>query len=198
MKPEVERALSFWQLGIEYLHLSQSASKAIADSGNLRSMFFAGGDWAEQDRKFEEATKWSDYKLGVPVLFNLYHGMELVLKGFLVAHGKESQNHKLTALFTNVAELCKGAEFVGVIEQYLQMDKVPRIIQEFITASAANIDDWYQAYKYPESRKGAPYLHVHLKYQGEEGADMFSCIADDILTFRTLVVAYVRKVYGVE
>ena len=36
---------------------------------------------AESFEIYEEKTKWNDFKIGVPVLFNYYHGLELLMKG---------------------------------------------------------------------------------------------------------------------
>ncbi|GAU09754.1 hypothetical protein [Desulfoplanes formicivorans] len=80
----MENATEFWETGIQYINLTQSVSRKIVEKNNANFMIsdeeFIGDD-------FFEATRWSDYRLSIPLIFNLYHGLELLLKGFLYASG---------------------------------------------------------------------------------------------------------------
>lgn len=49
----------------------------------------------EQSRQnYYQKTKWNDFNIGVPILFNFYHGLELCMKGLLQEIGKLPTNKK--------------------------------------------------------------------------------------------------------
>ena len=192
----LEHALRYWILGIQYLHLAQSVAEMISEAGNPQALCYDGNDWDEIDRRFRKATNWTDYNLGVPVIFNFYHGIELILKGLLVATDQGSKNHKITAQLQTVKESCGKEDFLDFAGKYLSPETVPEIIKRFIDLSEANIDEWYQAYKYPDNITGdKQYLHHTLMRQGEDGAALFAELKEDIKNLRVAFVAYARGKY---
>jgi hypothetical protein len=45
-----------------------------------KTMIFMDGDLSEEDSdlEFNEGTKWNDLNIGIPILFNFFHGIELI------------------------------------------------------------------------------------------------------------------------
>jgi hypothetical protein len=158
-------------------------------------MFQSGADFEKLDKEYDEASYWSDHKLAIPLLFNLYHGIELILKGLLVLSEEESKNHNLSDLLETTKKEHVNADFICHIEKYLVKEKLPGILNNFFSDSGIEVDEWYQALKYPESNKGKKYEHLPLKYQEEEGALFCAELHENISLLRVSFVSYVRSHY---
>ncbi len=90
------KELSYWQIGIQYLHLAQHVAGLIVESGNKLVVI---SDREITEEFYEKETRWADHNIALPLLFNFYHGLEVILKGFLVAKGMNiNHTHKLTEL----------------------------------------------------------------------------------------------------
>lgn len=76
-------ALHYWRLATQYLDLTEAVSTELVRSGNPWVIVAS----ELSDAQYRESTTWSDHRIGVAVLFNFYHGVELVLKGFLALGG---------------------------------------------------------------------------------------------------------------
>lgn len=192
---QLDRALGFWVLGLQYLHLAECSSDEIVKRGNIHFMVFDGVYLEEQDAAFDEAVKWADHSVGIPVIFNFYHGLELCLKGLLAMNGKVPGNHKLSQLLSECSLLHGSADFQRVIERYIDTSKAHGLLKDFFGSNGIDIDDWFQALKYPEMKSGKPLIDRSLRYQGEEGAKFFDILKKDISEFRIKFVAYTRETY---
>ena len=192
---QLDRALGFWVLGLQYLHLAECSADEIVKRGNIHFMVFDGIDLEEQDAVFDEAVKWADHSLGIPVIFNFYHGLELCLKGLLAMNGKVPGNHKLSQLSSECSLLHGGASFQGILERYIDTSKAHGLLKVFFDSNSIEIDEWFQALKYPEMKSGKTLIDRSLRYQGEEGAKFFDTLKRDISEFRINFVAYTRATY---
>jgi len=87
-------AYQFWNLVREaIIQMEKLENKSLIISNYDPSL-----SKKESWEKYEEQTKWNDFNVGVPVLFNYYHGLELLMKGLLQEIGKlpDKNNHNLT------------------------------------------------------------------------------------------------------
>ena len=184
MKIEVKKALSFIETAQQYLELCSNTSKLIVKHGNTD---LEGID--------ENGSVWTDYYLAIPVLFNFYHGLELYFKGLIIVEGVNIQNHKLTELMAKVKELHPDGMFLYSIEKYISTESSPPIISKFLNSASIQIDDWYQAFKYPESTKGKTFDHYDLQFTGSEGVQLFSNLVSDIKAFKEDAVKYLSPKY---
>jgi hypothetical protein len=82
---EFDEALGYWTVGIQYLHLVETVANETIQQGN---QFVVVSDDEISLERYASETKWSDHSLVVPLLFDFYHGIEVLLKGFLAS--KES------------------------------------------------------------------------------------------------------------
>ena len=195
MQSDISKALSYWQVAIQYLDLSEKVAGLIALKGNKWVFIQEGFDLDTLEKEHEEATRWTDYHQGIPVIFNFYHGLELLLKGFLIAVGKKSKNHKISKLHAQVKELYSQQEFMILIEKYINPDLLPEFLKTFTQDSSISIDDWYQAFKYPESIKGELFAHNKLQFQTDKGAEFFDTLSSDIHKIRLSSVNFARNSY---
>ncbi len=195
MDEHEEKALSFFDIGFQYLDLCQKVALEISRAGNVWFMVQDGADFEKLDKEYDEATYWSDHKLAIPLLFNLYHGIELIIKGLLSLSKAEPKNHKLSALLAEAKKEHGETEFICHIEKYLIKEKLPEILNVFFDGSGIDVDEWYQALKYPESTKGKKYQHFPLKYQEEEGALFCAELHENVSLLRVSFVKYIRSNY---
>ena len=195
MDQKTRKALSYWQVAIQYLDLSENVSRLIAEGGNHWGYIQSGIDFERQIERHRAATKWTDYNQGIPVIFNFYHGLELLLKGFMCVVGDVGGKHELSTLLNKVKVQHPNGDFVPLIEKYVNESMLPTAIRDFLNETSISIDEWYQAFKYPESTKGNVYAHNKLQFQAEKGASFYGELACDIHSIRVSSVKYARDRY---
>lgn len=173
-----EQALGYWTIGLQYLHLVEAV---ISETVAQRNVHIVVSDSEYSWDQYEKNTKWSDHRLIVPVLFDFYHGVEVILKGFLVAVGKPAKtNHKLSLLTSEFEDCFPGYMLGAIARKYIAQDQLPELLTSFCKTSGITIDDYYQALKYPQSTCGSVYKHYPLKYKGEDSVPFFQELAKDI------------------
>lgn len=87
-------AYQFWNL----------VREAINEMGNInnKNVAFSKPDpsisYDESWENYDKKTRWNDFKIGVPLLFNYYHGLELLMKGLLQETNNlpQKNTHKLS------------------------------------------------------------------------------------------------------
>jgi len=196
VKPEVTKALGYWQVAMQYLDLSENVSALISEHDNKWVFIQQGFDEEKLKNEHSEATKWTDYNQGIPVIFNFYHGIELILKGFLISAGCTASGHNLSTLLAQAKRCHPKGNFLNLIDKYVITDPLPEVIQTFLNETSSNIDEWYQAFKYPESNKGAIYAHNKLQFQEEKGSIFYKELSKDIHEIRIQAVKYARESYS--
>lgn len=177
-KDRCQEALGYWTIGLQYLHLVEAV---IAETIAQRNAHVVVSDQEISRDRYERDTKWSDHRLVIPMLFDFYHGIEVILKGFLVAAGAPPKtNHKLSELVEAFEEKNPGHAIGATARKYIAQGQLPEVLTSFCKTSGITIDDYYQALKYPQSTRGDVYKHSPLKYRGEEGVPFFEELAKDI------------------
>lgn len=185
------RARGYLTIGIQYLNLVDSVCQKIIESGNPLIVIKNGRITPED---YLEAVRWSDHNLIIPVLFNFYHGIELLLKGFAILGGENITNkHKLSELVILFNKMFPRSLFGKFVTKYVTMKSLPKPLKEFCDTSKVTIDDYYQSLKYPESTKGAKFNHVPLKYKSAKGVVFFEELVIDIRKARTDAVSLGRQ-----
>jgi len=193
MKDYELKALRLFEIGIQYLDLTQKVALEISKSGNVWMFVQDGADFKNLDKEYEKATYWSDHNIAIPVLFNFYHGIELILKGLIQLSGEKPKGHKLKELFDKALNLYGSVEFLKVLKTYIYENDMPSLLKSFLNASKIDINEWYQAFKYPDSFNQNEYDHSPLKYQEEKGASFFNELNLNISSIRKSLVPFVRK-----
>jgi hypothetical protein len=188
-----DEALGYWTIGIQYLHLVETVASETIRQGNKFSLVFDGPDFSWEE--LSSQTRWSDSKLVVPLLFDFYHGVEVLLKGFLASKGRlDKKNHELSDLMKTFDELFPDHSLNRLLSRYIVTGQLPEPLASFCSESAISIDDYYQALKYPKSTHGAVYRHTRLKYRSDAGLPFFNDLVSDILQMRLEAVALGRSI----
>lgn len=155
----------YWKVGFQYLSLSANAADEMVKGGNLHIVI---SDWGIDNDEYEELTKWSDFNIILPLLFNYYHGLELVLKGFLLAKGIEKSNHKIEGMYQKFEEMYPGNDLSQYFEQYILSGRLPEYLREYFEGSGISVNDYNQAFRYPISTKRKLFLQDFLKYKQQD------------------------------
>lgn len=182
-----ERAVEYWSVGQQFLQLSSFTSEKIAKSGN-KSIILSNRPLSI--REIDRKTKWSDLSISIPVLFNFYHGIELILKGYIIFSNNEDRTtHRISNLLEYISEqIGKDNEFIILLDKYINPKE--NIISDFLTKNNINIDNWYQALKYPESNQRIKYNHFSLKYGGDRTIEFWQELSKDSLEIIRLARKY--------
>ncbi len=194
-------ALSFWTASFQYLRLVENVAQETVSSGNLWVMtrdFTAGGITEEE---YANATKWSDHTIIIPLLFNLLHGIELLVKGFILVDPAETIEKQ-----HNIGELCKRFRVMypdqdtlnQFFERYTTDDRAPELLQHFRIDNGLSMNGLYQALRYPSHDFNSMRIYASLKYKGGSGTKFFSELVNDIRQTRVAAVALSRALENKE
>jgi len=83
-------ALSFWTASFQYLILAENVARETASQDNVWVMVRDFKECPITPKEYEDETRWSDHTIIIPLFFNLLHGIELLLKGFLLVDPAET------------------------------------------------------------------------------------------------------------
>ena len=143
--------------------------------------------------EYDNETRWSDHAVGSAVLFNFFHGLELIIKGFLATEEQQASHHRLTLLLDEFDKLFPGAQLGALLHRALPTPKESSPIGHFLQTNNITIDDWFQALKYPISTRGTAYNHVALKYGGGSTASFWGSIGGLASKIRVAAVSLARS-----
>ena len=192
MTSNCKKALGYWTIGIQYLHLVHAVSNETINQGNPHCII---SDHLLTIEEYNKQSKWSDHNLIIPLLFNLYHGIEVLLKGFLTSRGVQFKaSHKLSILFEEFQREFPETDLVTLFEKYINQEHLPKILDDFCKTSNITMNDYFQSLKYAESTKNSKFYHLPLKYKGEEGIEFFKELVYDIEKIRKESVSLGRAI----
>lgn len=140
----------------------------------------------EQSELFNEKIKWNDNNIGIPVLFNFYHGLELFMKGMLDAKGLVFEsNHNLETLYRLIKEK----------EQYYPKNCL-EILKKYVFINNCNIpffkdnkitpNHFYLAFRYPVSqiKNGTLYKYKSIRGKEKETLKIYEEIIRDVVELK--------------
>jgi hypothetical protein len=140
---------------------------------------------------YREITKWSDFRIFIPVLFNFFHGIELLLKGanYKLVLTQKQQHHKLSFLYsefkTNYPDMIKIAV---ILEKYIFPNQLNcKILNDFYQLNGINDSSrFYESFKYPADKSlDKIFNYMELKNLKDEGINFFKQIIMDIEILRS-------------
>lgn len=189
-------ALSFWTASFQYLMLVENAANEIVVHGNTWVMVkdFEGGPITEEE--YAEITRWSDHTTIIPLLFNLLHGIELLIKGFILSdpHEDLAKSHDIIHLCSPFYHMFPDESVLnGFFHKYTCEYAMPEILKKFLRENRIDIRSMYQALRYPSPDFQVMRDYRSLKYNGEKGVHVFSDLQAEILNVRKSAVALGRS-----
>ena len=183
-------ALGYWTLGSQFLRLTETACAEIASRHNPH---FVISNQPLSPSTYDDMVRWSDHTVGTAVLFNFFHGIELVIKGFLAANGSQQNHHRLTELLGTFDNLLPNTELSKLLGWAFPAPSRDTPITRFLATNGIKIDDWFQALKYPMSTQGQSYSHLDLKYGGESTTPFWEDVGQLSAKIRSETVALAKS-----
>ena len=179
------RSLSFWSMGLKYLHLVRVTAEQVVGTKNRTVAAWWGERTPEEEAKeLDRQTKWSDARLVEPLLFNFYHGLELLLKGFALwrSGSNPKLDHRLTVLLDSFMKEYPGeVDLILAFQKYLAEPTMPEMLRDFLEKNESHVDRLYESLRYPSNRDmSQDYEHIMLKYKGRKGLPFYEELVTDI------------------
>ena len=191
-------ALSFWTLSFQYLMLVQNGAGEIVSNGNPWNML---SDFPMSPNEYNEATRWSDHTISIPLLFNLLHGIELLIKGFLILNQYEDmkKSHYIIDLCNRFYRAYPNEKVLNqFFYKYTCEHKMPNIMKNFLKDNNINIKSLYQGLRYPSPDFQVIRNYRSLKYKGEAGVHFFSDLESEIQEVRKAAVTFGRNLEPID
>ncbi len=174
-------SLAFWTMAFYYLSLVQAASTETIKQGN---QWIVWSDELLDEEEYENLSKWSDFNIIVPLLFNFYHGLELLLKGFVVLNAKASPklNHDIETLLTEFTQKYPDQHcLIDISKKYIGKDVSAELLKQFFAENNCSTNKFYEVLRYPADLKLIrKFIHTCLKYQGKASIPFFEELQSDI------------------
>ena len=196
-KDEYIRSLSFWTLAIKYLHLVQNVVEEILKQGNpwlvVTLSKGARPSIEERSEQYNEKTRWSDFNLIEPLLFNFYHGLELLVKGFLLARSPADAppaHHGIEKLVQRFVELFPDEKDLGeCLSKYTQPKDLPALITGFLSDNGLLFGQLYEVLRYPANVTfDSIRRYGELRYKEADGLPFFQNVSNDVKRLRRAAV----------
>lgn len=172
--------LALMTLGIKYLQLVQGVLRETIAQGNQHMLIFDREfSWVE----YHEQTRWSDFNVAEPVLFNFYHGLELIMKGLLhLVNGQQVQpSHDLENLLKAILKDTRfSAGIKNIFERHLMVKNLPPQLRDFLNQNHLDVDMLYGALRYPGDVKLVKINNYwRLHYNEKNAVPYFESIISD-------------------
>lgn len=188
------KALSLWTTSFHFFNVVQNICEKIIENKNER-IIVCNSDTPMEE--LNDKTKWSDQKIVVPVLFNFYHALEILIKGFLIIDAPDKMKPKhsiehLVSSFENV--YIHESVLVKMLKKYTHQSQLPMLLKGFLKKNNLSVSQLYEALRYPlDSQFDTVRTYIDLKYKGKEGVPFFEELFDDINVIRENAVRLGRE-----
>jgi hypothetical protein len=191
-EPSYDIALSFWTISFQYLMLVENVARETVSSGNSLGLTKDISEGPITEDELCEATRWSDHSLVIPLLFNLYHGIKLLVKGFLLITPGivVKPKHSIQRLCREFSKAYPAEQEINYfLHKYTEENQLPLFLNEFLKDNALTFADLYQSLRYPSDQDFVDMKrYVQLKYKGQEGVLFFQELYETIKSIRPLAV----------
>ncbi len=188
------KALSFLTLGSKYLNLVHNVLEETVNSGNHHMVATSSEIvWDEYWRE----TRWSDFRIIEPVIFNFYQGLELTLKGlqFLVNQTDIKPEHNITNLFDAVQKNEEVPDpLKQIIKKYVSIIETENpVINAFLVTNKITINQMYEFLRYPSDKSFENLTnYIALHYREEKALQNYKDIIIDIKEISRLGTSFYR------
>jgi hypothetical protein len=186
-------AYQFWNLTKESITEMENLDNRTMIISDYNPEISDDDSWT----KYEHDTRWNDFHVGVPILFNFYHGLELLMKGLLQEIGKLQEvkmNHSLIDVFNNIAdnEDSFTPEIIELIEYFIGPENP---FHDFFESNDGSVDDFYIFLRYPSSKKGDK-MYTFQKIRGNEqvGLDRFRRVRKGCIDLKQSIINWKTNV----
>lgn len=140
---------SYITLGYNFLQLTINAIEEMEIQGNAY-IIFSNETLNEEETwdNYKAKTRWNDNNIALPVLFNFYHGVELIIKGLILHCGSSFKTiHDLRRLLQNLVQSSNPPDdqLINLLKEVITYDPNGFFAENQTTSSKA-----YLLFRYPE------------------------------------------------
>ncbi|MCF7520672.1 hypothetical protein L4G92_01200 [Neisseria sp. ZJ106] len=169
----MNNSLDFFTMGQYFLNLAIASSEELIKSGNP---YVTVTNNPSSYKEYQYTTRWADHNIGVPILFNFYHGIELMLKGTILHQGKSIiKEHKFSELVEQIQTDEYTKILLDLVKSVTSKIDLTNPLAQFFKNNNITSDQWYIALKYPENNQQS-LSHYDLKYGGEQASEFWQSI----------------------
>lgn len=178
---KLEIGLAFQTLSNKYLLLVKNILDETIKQGNL---WILTDENEISQKDYDEKTKWSDFNIIIPMLFNFYHGVELLFKGFLAFKINLKSTHKITELFNQFKNnYDENSNISDILKKYIEISNntMPEILRLTLENNNKTVDNLYEFLRYPTTKDITKMNnYFNLKYKDRSGIDFFKNLKNDV------------------
>lgn len=149
-------------------------------------------------KEYDYNVRWTDLKVGIPILFNFYHGLELLLKGLITFKNENIKlNHSLSQLlitFENQDNI-NNQRLVDWFNKYVSFNNNP-FKEVFVENNLDNTDSYHILFRYPGKKDSSLFNHGKLTGQSQNGLLKYLELKKDIDSFKPLIKEWVSIQYS--
>ncbi len=172
-------------LAYNFFQLAKEAINEMEKQGNQYIIISGVKDDVDDGwEDYERNTRWNDSNIGVPVLFNFYHGLELFMKGLLIrVGGQKSKSHNLQDLYKELikSEYNIPKKLTLLFKKYIYSENP---YKDFFEDNEGTANDFYTFLKYPESKTNKDFTFRSIRGGEEQGLARYIEVRDDIINIR--------------
>jgi len=182
----------FLDLAYKFWQLSENAIKLMDETDN-NDIVITSGDKTivEGWKKAEETFNWNANSIGIPVLFNFYHGLELFMKGFMFSERiKEQKTHSLSDLYKELKSQNSAPNKILDVLKEILFSK-DNALSSFFLDNESNADKFYLLFRYPVNDNSKSLDYKLLRRSGMMNfRDTFQLVEKYIHELYNLLVEY--------
>ena len=176
-------------LSYQFLNLAKEAINEMEKQDN-RTLILSDAKENKDDSwsEYENNTRWNDMNVGVPILFNFYHGLELMMKGLTFEVSKDVKlDHNIESIYKNLASMPDGIsnELISLFSKYI-VDDSP--FHQFFKDNKSSPKDFFNVLKYPESKNKTRFSFSTIRGNEDNGLKRFIEIRNDVINIRTEII----------
>ena len=185
-----DKALALYIVGHQFLNSSQLLIENLVSHKNKNVII---SDHELTDDEFDDKTKYCDYNIIIPILYNYYHGIELIMKAALEQVGQlKKVRHDIKKLSDDIKKAYSNdSGFARIIT-----DIIDNPINIVVTFEGVNqkITDFtiYEALRYPD-KKDSLIEYGCLMYNGERVLSELQRLNEHIESVKDITVKKYRE-----
>jgi len=172
-------ALHFWnivQLLVEQMQTSGNKWSIPSDVNEDESQE------EEEEKRLNDFFKRNDNNIGIPVMFNFYHGLELFMKGLLQVENitLDRTDHDLQALYKKIKEheAHYTPSLLRVLKKHIYNEKS---YNPFFEDNKISVNQFHLGLKYPQSKDGSKeYNYASIRGKQEKTLKIYLAMEDAI------------------
>jgi len=180
MDEKFDISLNFLTLSLKHLSLVKNVLEENVKQGNLHLII---DDKEFSEKEYDQETRWSDFNI-FPILFNFYHGLELLMKGFLILidNYKVKPRHDFKKLLNDFKLYYPSQkEIFNILAKYLEPDYMPELLSKWLEENKMDITQLHELLEYPFDKTFKKKIsYLKLKYQQDKWLSFAKQLVNDI------------------